>query len=229
MEKRHLRLGAIYQLLQTVSFIPFYAAVSVLIDRILNNPSLALPDKLRWTALYALAILLVWPVHGAFTVLAFAETQRLIRGTVARLRGMVVDQLQRMAMSYFTVRGSGALSNQMTVDLNKVENFLSVAVNSIVTSVMLAAVLSITVIGFQVVGFRTKSERRLRDPVGNPSHHNTEKRFVGEPGKLLVKALRNFQPRGARITHLNRPNGCPKARQTHPNLGVLKKIETGTR
>ena len=143
MEKRHLRLGAIYQLLQTVSFIPFYAAVSVLIDRILNNPSLALPDKLRWTALYALAILLVWPVHGAFTVLAFAETQRLIRGTVARLRGMVVDQLQRMAMSYFTVRGSGALSNQMTVDLNKVENFLSVAVNSIVTSVMLAAVILI--------------------------------------------------------------------------------------
>jgi ABC-type multidrug transport system fused ATPase/permease subunit len=139
VEKRLLWRGIFFQFWQTVSYIPFYAAVSLLIDKVLNNSSLTLDQKLKWTGVYALANLLLWPVHGGFTVLAFAETQRLVRSSVARLRRMVVDQLQRMSMSYFTRRGSGALSNQMTVDLNKVENFLAVAVNQITTQVLIGA------------------------------------------------------------------------------------------
>jgi ABC-type multidrug transport system fused ATPase/permease subunit len=136
-EKRHLLRGLFFQFWQSVSYIPFYAAVSLLIDRILNNPALSTGEKLKWIGVYALANLLLWPLHGFFTVQAFAQTQRLVRSTVARLRRMVVDQLQRMSMSYFTRKGAGALSNQMTVDLNKVETFLNVCVNQITNNVLI--------------------------------------------------------------------------------------------
>ena len=137
VERRTLSWGVFFQFWQCVSYIPFYAAVSVLIDRILNNAALTVEQKLQWIGVYALGNLLLWPLHGWFTVQAFAQTQRLVRSTVARLRRMVVDQLQRMSMSYFTRKGAGALSNQMTVDLNKVENFLNVCVNQITVNVMI--------------------------------------------------------------------------------------------
>jgi ABC-type multidrug transport system fused ATPase/permease subunit len=137
VEKRALWLGIALQLGQSISYIPFYAAVSLLIDRILNNAGLTVEQKLGWIGVYALGILLLWPVHGWFTVKAFAQAQRLVRATVARLRRMVVDQLQRMSMSYFTRMGAGALSNQMTVDLNKVETFLNVCINQITNNVLI--------------------------------------------------------------------------------------------
>jgi ABC-type multidrug transport system fused ATPase/permease subunit len=136
-DSRHLRRGLFFQFWQCVSYLPFYAAVGIFIDRILSNPALPVEKKLQWTAVYAVANLLLWPLHGYFTVKAFAETQMLVRSAVARLRQMVVEQLQRMSMSYFTRMGAGALSNQMTVDLTRVENFLSVAVNQITTQVLI--------------------------------------------------------------------------------------------
>ncbi|MCU0772706.1 MAG: ABC transporter ATP-binding protein/permease [Verrucomicrobia bacterium] len=138
-EPRALGRGVFFQFWQTASYIPFYAAVAFFIDKVLNNAALTLPEKLKWTGVYALANLLLWPVHGWFTVMAFAETQRLVRSTVARLRRLVVDQLQRMSMSYFTRKGAGALSNQMTVDLNRVETFLALMVNQITTAVLIGA------------------------------------------------------------------------------------------
>ena len=48
-----------------------------------------------------------------------------------RLRRLIVDQLQRMSLSYFTRRGAGALSNQVTVDLGRVETFLGTIANSL--------------------------------------------------------------------------------------------------
>jgi len=137
LEKRHLLRGLFFQFWQCVSYIPFYAAVGIFIDKILSNSAAPVDQKLRWIAIYALANILLWPVHGYFTVKAFAETQRLVRSSVARMRLMVVDQLQCMSMSYFTRKGAGALSNQMTIDLTRVENFLSVAVNQITTQVLI--------------------------------------------------------------------------------------------
>ena len=136
-EKQHLWRGVFFQFWQTVSYIPFYAAVGIFIDKVLNNAAFTVEQKLKWIGVYALANLLLWPLHGWFTVRAFAETQRLVRSAVAHLRRLVVDQLQRMSMSYFTRKGSGALSNQMTVDLNRVETFLSLLVNQIITSVLI--------------------------------------------------------------------------------------------
>ena len=138
-DKRTLWRGIFFQFWQSVSYIPFYAAVSLLIDKVLNNSALTVDQKLKWTVVYALATLLLWPLHAWFTVKAFAETQLLVRSAVARLRRMVVDQLQRMSMSYFTRKGAGALSNQMTVDLNKVENFLATVTNQIITQVLIGA------------------------------------------------------------------------------------------
>lgn len=132
VEKPSLLRGALFQFFQTLSYIPFYAAVAWLIDGILANPALSLVEKTRWVGIYAGLNLLLWPIHGWFTVKAFAQTQVLIRSTVARMRRLVVDQLQRMSMSFFSAKGSGALSNQVTVDLNKVEAFLTTAVNQIV-------------------------------------------------------------------------------------------------
>ncbi len=137
LEKRHLWRGVFFQFWQCISYIPFYAAVGIFIDKILSNPGVPLERKLKWIGIYALANILLWPIHGYFTVKAFAETQKLVRSTVARMRQMVVDQLQCMSMSYFTRKGAGALSNQMTVDLTRVENFLSMAVNQITTQILI--------------------------------------------------------------------------------------------
>ncbi|MEO8614739.1 MAG: ABC transporter ATP-binding protein [Luteolibacter sp.] len=136
-EKHHLIRGLFFQFWQCVSYIPFYAAVGVFIDDILTNHLLTVESKLKWTALFALANFLLWPLHGWFTIKAFAETQRLVRSSVSRLRMMVVEQLQRMSMSYFTRKGAGALSNQLTLDLSRVETFLTVAVNQITTQVLI--------------------------------------------------------------------------------------------
>lgn len=140
VERRHFRRGLFFQFWQVVSYIPFYAAVAFLIDRILNNNALTPGQKVKWVGVYALGNLLLWPLHGWFTVKAFSETQWLVRATVARLRRMVVDQLQRMSMSYFARRGAGALSNQMTVDLAKVESFLAGAINQSTTQLSIGAV-----------------------------------------------------------------------------------------
>ena len=136
-DRRRLLRGLFFQFWQCVSYLPFYAAVGIFIDKILSNPALPVEKKLQWTAVYAVVNLMLWPLHGYFTVKAFAETQMLVRSAVARLRQIVVEQLQRMSMSYFTRMGAGALSNQMTVDLTRVENFLSVAVNQITTQVLI--------------------------------------------------------------------------------------------
>jgi len=137
LERRHLLRGVFFQFWQCISYLPFYAAVGIFIDQILSNSDVPVERKLQWIAIYAAANILLWPVHGYFTVKAFAETQRLVRSTVARMRQMVVDQLQCMSMSYFTRKGAGALSNQMTIDLTRVENFLSMAVNQITTQILI--------------------------------------------------------------------------------------------
>jgi ATP-binding cassette, subfamily B, multidrug efflux pump len=132
-----LRSAAILQSLQALSYLPFYAGVGILVDKILQNNALTQPEKLKWIGVYALANLALWPLHAWFTVRAFASSQRLVRASTARLRRLLVDQLQRMSLGFFTRRGAGALANQVTVDLGRVEAFLSNLAGQLMVSLSL--------------------------------------------------------------------------------------------
>jgi len=129
-----LRRAIFLQAMQALSYIPFYAAVGIFIDNILRNESLSSEDRHFWIIIYALANLALWPIHSWFTVRAFARSQEIVRALTARLRRMLVDKLQSMSLSFFTRRGAGALSNQVTVDLTKVENFLNQIVGQFMVS-----------------------------------------------------------------------------------------------
>jgi ABC-type multidrug transport system fused ATPase/permease subunit len=129
-----LRKAVFLQAMQAITYIPFYGAVSLLIDKILRNEALDHRQRLMWIGVYALGNLALWPVHAWFTVHAFARSQEIVRAVTARLRRMLVDKLQSMSLSFFTRRGAGALSNQVTVDLGRVENFLNQVVGSFVVA-----------------------------------------------------------------------------------------------
>lgn len=124
-DRRLVVESLVLQFLQAVTYLPFFAGVGLLIDRIVNNPSLTASQKAWGIVFYALANLALWPLHGWATVAAFARTQQLVRATVASMRRTLVDHLQTLSLSFFTRRGAGALSNQVTVDLAKVETFLT--------------------------------------------------------------------------------------------------------
>ncbi len=128
-----------FQVMQAVSYIPFYAGVGILIDHILDNSALNTNEKYTYILLYAGANLMLWPIHGWFTVRAFAKSQEIVRAVTARLRRMLVDKLQSMSLSFFTRRGAGALSNQVTVDLNRVEAFLHGIVGNFIVQFSIGA------------------------------------------------------------------------------------------
>ena len=143
---------AVFQALQAASYVPFAAAITYLIDHIINGtfPSVAPADlpahKLWLTAAWAGVLLALWPLHAWMTVRAFTLSQRLIRTTTARLRNLIVDQLQRMSLSYFTRRGAGALSNQVTVDLGRVEGFLGQLAGSLIINLSLGVVSTVWIL-----------------------------------------------------------------------------------
>lgn len=119
-----LRRVVFYQVMQSLTYLPFYAGVGYLIDDILQNAALTTDQRLKWIGIYLGANLALWPVHAWFTVQAFAASQQLVRSATARLRRLLVDHLQRMSIGFFTRRGAGALASQVTVDLQRVESFL---------------------------------------------------------------------------------------------------------
>jgi ATP-binding cassette, subfamily B, bacterial len=129
VEPKLILIGAVFQGLQAVSHIPFTAGLGYFIDRILPA------HRLDFIGYYALANLLLLPIHGAFALTAYVFAQRLVRATVARLRRLVVDQMQRLSLSFFASKGAGALSNQMTLDMNRVEAFLEHASNAFIVNV----------------------------------------------------------------------------------------------
>jgi len=132
-----LRGAVVFQFLQAVTYLPFFAGVGILVDDVLQNPALTLDQRHRYLIYYALANLALWPLHAWCTVSAFARAQTLARGAVAQMRRLMVDKLQLMSLSFFTRRGTGALANQVTVDLGRVEAFLSNIVGSLMISVSL--------------------------------------------------------------------------------------------
>lgn len=108
-------------------------------DQILQNPDLTIDQRHRYILWYALANLALWPLHALCTVGAFTRAQLLARAAVARMRCLLVDKLQLKSLSFFTRRGAGALANQVTVDLGRVEAFLSNIVGSLMISLSLGA------------------------------------------------------------------------------------------
>lgn len=128
-EPRLIARGGALQALQAVSHIPFTAGLGFFIDRILPA------HRPVYIACYALANLALLPVHGAFTLAAYGTAQKLVRATIARLRRLVVDHMQRLSLSFFAAKGAGALSNQMTLDMNCVEAFLEHVSNALIVNV----------------------------------------------------------------------------------------------
>lgn len=138
-ERGLLKRLAFFQVLQSLTYLPFYAGVGYLINNILQNASLTVGQKVMWVGVYGFANLALWPVHAWFTVRAFAAGQELIRSATARLRRLLVDHLQRMSIGFFTRKGAGALANQVTVDLGKVEAFLSNVVGGLIVQLTIGA------------------------------------------------------------------------------------------
>ena len=133
VEPKTIGWGAVWQTLQAVSHIPFTAGLGYFIDRILPA------HRLDYIGYYALANLALLPVHGAFALAAYVNAQRLVRATVARLRRLVVDQMQRLSLSYYATKGAGALSSQVTLDMNCVEVFLEHVSNALIVNVAVGA------------------------------------------------------------------------------------------
>ena len=137
MGANELRGVAVLQVLQPLSYLPFYAGVGILVDDILQNQALTTEQRYRYIVCYALANLALWPIHAWCTVAAFTRSQRLVRAAVAQMRRLLVDKLQRMSLSFFTRRGAGALSNQVTTDLGRVESFLANVVGNFLITITL--------------------------------------------------------------------------------------------
>jgi ATP-binding cassette, subfamily B, bacterial len=133
VEPKLITEGGIWQALQAMSHIPFTAGIGYFIDRILPA------RRLDFILYYALANLALLPLHGACTLAAYANAQHLVRSTVARLRGLVVNQMERLSVSFFAAKGAGALSNQMTLDMNRVEVFLEHVANALIVNVAVGA------------------------------------------------------------------------------------------
>ena len=79
VEPKLIVIGALFQGLQAVSHIPFTAGLGYFIDRILPA------RRLDFIGYYALANLLLLPVHGAFALAAYVCAQRLVRATVIKI------------------------------------------------------------------------------------------------------------------------------------------------
>ncbi len=137
LERRLMTRAAVLQVLQAVTFVPFTAAVEWLI-RYMGRDDVTPTAKLWFLAAYVLGNILLWIPHAWFTVLAFSDTQALVRSGTARLRRLVVDQLQRMSLNFFTARGAGALSNQMTVDMGRIEGLLNQVASQLLVNLSLA-------------------------------------------------------------------------------------------
>lgn len=144
VNRRALATAAALQLGQALTYMPFAAGVTWFVDHVLNRAqTLGHKKVLLWMAAYVAANAALWAVHAFFTLHAFAASQRLSRSTTARLRCQVVEQLQRLSLSFFARKGPGALSNQLTVDSNRVESFLSFIAGNLFSNVVLGTATTI--------------------------------------------------------------------------------------
>ena len=215
-DRRRVWLMGLFQALQAFTYIPFTAAVTWLIDRVITPPDLPFADRCWLVALWGLVPLILWPIHAYCTVRAFALAQALTRATTARLRLVVVDQLQRMSLSFYHRRGAGALANQVTVDLGRVEGFLgNVAGNLLVgTSIGVAAAIYLSWLNWRLalialiavpiqmllVWITSRKVHQLNQKVQTSGEEFSAKivEFIG--GIRLTKSLGNEEITAGRIS-----------------------------
>jgi ATP-binding cassette subfamily B protein len=204
--------GAVLQVFQALTFIPFTAAVGWFVDEVILKER-----GWEWVLGYALANLLWWPIHMWFTVRAYACTQMMVRMSVARLRRMTVDKLQSMSMSFFTRQGAGALSNKVTVDINRLEAFMNSVTNNTLVGVsigvgtlvylfwlnFLLALLSIALVPLQLLIIRLMRRKlhRLNVRVQQAGEGFSEKMVEFIAGMRLTKSFGNEDVVGMRLAH----------------------------
>ncbi len=135
VERRQCTIATTWQVLQSLAALPIAAAVQILIDHVYPYAK----DQHVWwpLAAYAAALLLFWPAYGWISVRAYYAAGVLNRTCVARLRRIVVDQLQHLGMGFYTSRGAGAVANQLTADMGRIEGFLGTVGNSFVPNLTL--------------------------------------------------------------------------------------------
>ena len=220
VDRRAAVCMAFFQALQAVSYIPFTAAITYLVDRIITPAIQGQPQPAgtMWAiAAWAGVLLALWPVHAWFTVKAFEYSQSITRITTARLRRLIVDQLQRMSLAFFTRRGAGALSNQVTVDLGRVEGFLGNLAGNTMVGVTLAvaslawlfwlnwklALIGMIAVPLQILVVRMTYDkvRRLNRSVQHTNEDFSARivEFIG--GMRLTKSLGNEEFASNRIEH----------------------------
>lgn len=134
-ERRQFTRATVWQVLQSLTALPFAAAIQYLFDHVIPY---AQEHRAWWAiAAYALANILFWPLHAWASVKAYAHAGLLNRTSVARLRRIVVDQLQHLSLGFYTARGAGAVANQLTVDMARVEGFLGTVGNGFIPGITL--------------------------------------------------------------------------------------------
>ncbi len=116
-----------WQIGMSLAALPFAASVQYLFDVVIPY---AQSHQQAWPILaYAGACLTAWPMYAWISVRSYASAGMLNRTAVARIRRMVVDRLQHLSVGYYTKRGAGAVANQLTVDMGRVEGFLGTVGN----------------------------------------------------------------------------------------------------
>jgi ATP-binding cassette subfamily B protein len=210
LDRKLAAKAAVLQIFQALTFIPFTAAVGWFIDEVILKER-----GWEWVVSYALANLLWWPIHIWFTVRAYACSQMMVRMTIARLRRMTVDKLQSMSMSFFTRQGAGALSNKVTVDINRLEVFMNGVTNNTLVGLsigigtlaylfwlnFLLALLSIALVPLQllIVRLMRAKLRRLNAKVQQAGEGFSEKMVEFIAGMRLTKSFGNEDMVGSRI------------------------------
>ncbi|MFO7529304.1 MAG: ABC transporter ATP-binding protein [Marinobacter sp.] len=143
-------------ILATVMAVPVPLLLPVLVDEVLLDkagPVLPVMDAILpggwqqpvvYIGLMVLAALLLRSAALFFNVLQSREFSKVSKDVVFRMRSRLLGRLQRVAMSEYETRGSGAISSHFITDLDTMDQFLG-------TSISRFLVASLTVIGTAVV------------------------------------------------------------------------------
>ncbi|QSP95340.1 ABC transporter ATP-binding protein [Marinobacter salinisoli] len=143
-------------IMATVLSVPVPLLLPVLVDEVLlqeSGPVLPVMDQLLpqawhkpvvYIGLMVLAAFALRLGALAFNVLQSREFSKVSKDVVFRLRSRMLGRLQRLAMSEYEARGSGAISSHFITDLDTIDRFLG-------TTISRFLVASLTVLGTAIV------------------------------------------------------------------------------
>ncbi|MDO3721188.1 ABC transporter ATP-binding protein [Marinobacter sp. chi1] len=143
-------------IMATVLSVPVPLLLPVLVDEVLleeSGPVLPVMDAMLpqawqkpvvYIGLMVLAAFVLRLGALAFNVLQSREFSKVSKDVVFRLRSRMLGRLQRLAMSEYETRGSGAISSHFITDLDTIDQFLG-------TTISRFLVASLTVLGTALV------------------------------------------------------------------------------